>query len=116
MLRLMTISLCLSLSAGGALAQDCSPIRFGSGESGALVDGVLPAEGRDCYTLDVRRGQRVTIALVGGSDNVAVTVLDVGDARESFDFAAPSNRVEFLVFQLMRSVTTADYSLHIQVQ
>ena len=102
--------------ASGAYAQDCQPIRFATGESGAFVDGVLPAEGRDCYTLDVRRGQNVTVDVVGGSENVAVSVIDVGDARRSFAFAAPSNRVEFIVFQLMRSVTDADYSLLIQAK
>ncbi len=104
------------LAASGACAQDCQPIRFMPGESGAFIDGVLPAEGRDCYTLDVRRGQNVTVEVVGGSENVALTVVDVGDARRSFGFAAPSDRVEFLVFQLMRSATDADYSLLVQVQ
>lgn len=106
----------LACLATGAHAQNCQPIRFNPGESGALIDGILPAEGRDCYTLDVRRGQNVYIGVVGGSENVAVSVLDVGDARRTFDFAAPSDRVEFLVFQLMRSASDADYSLHIQVQ
>lgn len=115
MYRIVSIPALIFL-ATGAHAQDCQPIRFTPGESGAFVDGVLPAEGRDCYTLDVRRGQNVHIGVVGGSENVAVSVLDVGDARRSFDFAAPSGRVEFLVFQLMRSVTDADYSLHVQVQ
>lgn len=115
-MRRIVSAVALIVLATGAHAQDCQPIRFNPGESGALIDGVLPAEGRDCYTLDVRQGQNVFIEVVGGSENVAVSVLDVGDARRSFDFAAPSGRVEFLVFQLMRSVTDADYSLHIQVQ
>lgn len=115
MMRIASI-LAPAFLATAVHAQDCQPIRFSPGESGAFVDGVLPAEGRDCYTLDVRQGQNVSIEVVGGSENVAVSVLDVGDARRSFDFAAPSGRVEFLVFQLMRSVTDADYSLHIQVQ
>ena len=115
-MRRIGSALALIFLATGVHAQDCRPVRFNPGESGAFVDGLLPAEGRDCYTLDVRRGQNVFIEVVGGSENVAVSVLDMGDARRSFDFAAPADRVEFLVFQLMRSVTDADYSLLIKVQ
>lgn len=108
------------LLASGAAAQECTPIRFKAGESGALVDGVLPPEegpnagGPDCYSLDVRKGQPISVEVVGGSENVVISVLDVGDARRRFDFRAPSSRVEFIVFQLSRSAREADYSLLVQ--
>lgn len=106
----------IALTTTAAQAQDCTPVQFNPGESGAFVDGVIAAEGRKCYTLDVRKGQNIHIGLVGGSQNIAISVIGVGDARQSFDFAAPANRVEFLVFQLMRSVTDADYSLLVKAQ
>ena len=100
-----------------AAAQDCKPIRFAPGDDGAFIDDVLPPKvpdgsgGPRCYSLDVRKGQRVSVEVVGGDENVAVSVIDVGDARRSFDFVAPSSRVEFIVFQLLPSPEEADYSL-----
>lgn len=109
--------LAAALLATAAAAQDCTPIRFDAGHSGAFVDGVLPPKiptestGPLCYSLDVRKGQQMSIQVVGGDENVAVSVIDVGDARRFFEFAAPSSRVEFLVFQLLPSPNEASYSL-----
>lgn len=111
---LMAAALAGGLATGSA-AQTCQEVRFNPGESGAFIDGIVQPEQRNCYSMSVRKGQKVFIGRVGGDKNVAITVIDVGDARESFEFAAPSSRVEFLVFQLFRSATPSDYSLHIQV-
>lgn len=111
------LALCLLVLSGiGATAQTCEPVRFAKGESGVHIMGTVQPEARQCFSLAVRKGQRVTIDRAGSDENIAITVIGEGDARASFDFAASSNRVEFLVFQLFRSATPADYGVSVQVR
>ncbi|WP_207471940.1 hypothetical protein [Paracoccus fontiphilus] len=110
----------LALVAVQAHAQDCQPIRFAPGDNGALIEGVLPpkdpfvAVEPSCFSLDVRAGQRVIVA-VEGDDNAVATISGAGDARQAFDFLAPSNFLEILLFQLFPSPSEAPYALTVQV-
>ncbi|AUH33452.1 hypothetical protein [Paracoccus tegillarcae] len=110
------VALMFCLFAVGAQAQTCTAVKFNPGESGAYVQGNLPPESLDCYTLAVRPGQNVFIEVVVGGENVAITVVDVADARRRFDFAAPSSSVEFRVFQMFRSARAEDYAILVQVE
>lgn len=107
--------------ASAASAQSCDPLRFSPGESGVSLDGVLPpkdpfqATEPPCFSLAVRQGQRVSI-VVEGDKNVVVTVPGAGDARQVFEFAAPSNLVEILLFQLFPSPREAPYTLTVRVE
>lgn len=115
---LLLASICL---ASAAAAQTCEPLRFPPGESGARLDGILPpkdpvrATEPPCFSLAVRQGQRVSI-VVEGDKNVVVTVPGAGDARQVFDFAAPSNLIEILLFQLFPSTREARYTLIVRVE
>lgn len=110
----------LALVAVQAHAQDCQPIRFAPGDNGALIEGVLPSKDPSvaaepfCFSLEVRAGQRVIVA-VEGDENAVATISGAGDARKAFDFPAPSDHLEILLFQLFPSPSEAPYALTVQV-
>lgn len=117
----VTLFLASIFLASAAIAQTCEPLHFALGESGARLDGILPpkdpvqATEPPCFSLAVRQGQRVSI-VVEGDKNVVVTVPGAGDARQVFDFAAPSNLVEMMLFQLFPSPREARYTLIVRVE
>lgn len=102
-------------------AQTCEPINFAAGESSARIDGVLPPKNPSdatepaCLSLAVRQGQYVTVS-IEGDENVVASIPGVGDARQLFDFAAPSDLVELLMFQLFPSPREASFSLTVRVE
>ena len=117
MLKLL-LPLLFITTASAAAAQDCTPIKFETGASGAYIDGILPPKLPDdasykpvCYSVDVRKGQPMFVDVIGGGENVVVSVIGVGDARRFIEFAAPTSRVEFIVFHLFPTPREENYSL-----
>lgn len=116
-MRILPIALVAGLMAGqAASAQDCTPISFDPGSSGAYVDDTVPAEGGLCYTLSVRPGQQAHVGIVGGDDNVAVSVWDIADNRRNIDFVTTSDLHTIYVHQTLRSPRAEAFSMLIQVR
>jgi hypothetical protein len=83
-------------------AAPCTAIHFGPGTSLATIQGTAPAntDGSQaiCYTLAVRPGRTVDIALTG--PNVGMTVSGVGDMRDHFHFVAAQRPYTLAVGQV----------------
>lgn len=112
---LLTLA-CAAWSPQVAVAEDCTPIRFEPGQSGATVDGLAPAEGVRCYSLAVRPGQQAHVGIVAGDEGVAVSVSDVADNRRSVDFVTAAQRYELYVHQTFRAPAAVPFSMLVQVQ
>ena len=119
-MRLVSLFLIVFFSTSAANAQhdpNCpvTEVRFPKGSSGTVISGMVPAEGILCFDLNVREGQRVTMQVIEGR-NTIFSVYDVSDAQRDLEFAAPSNRVQFLVGQLMRAVNPQQFRIEIAVR
>lgn len=99
-----------------ALAQDCTEIRFQPGTSGAVVEGIAPAEGQQCFSLSVGAGQQAHVGIVSGDPGIGVTVSGVADNRRSLDFLTEAGRYELYVHQTFRAVKSEPFSMQVQVR
>lgn len=109
----LLLAACLPQVAG---AGDCTPIRFEPGRSGALVEGLAPAEGVRCYSLSVSPGQQAHVGIVEGDEGVAVSVPGVADNRRSVDFMTEAEHYELYVHQTFRAPAPVPFTMQVQVQ
>lgn len=106
----------LSLLATPAAAQECQPIRFAPGETGAFVEGQAPAEGSTCYSLDLRPGQTLFAEIVAGQADIAITIPGVGDNRGTFNFVTQRSQYELWVHQTFRAVAPAPFTMLVKIE
>ena len=60
-----TLLLPLCVSAGAEAQQNCTPIKFGQGQSSAIVKGIARNENPfACYTLTTGRGRTATVSIL----------------------------------------------------
>ena len=60
-----TLLLPLCASAGAPAQQNCTPIKFGQGQSSAIVKGIARNENPfACYTLTTGRGRTATVSIL----------------------------------------------------
>ncbi|SDD75338.1 hypothetical protein SAMN05421538_102351 [Paracoccus isoporae] len=111
----LKFALLLSFLATPAMAQDCSPIRFAPGESGAFVKGDAPAEGSACYSIDLRPGQKFFAEIVTGQADIAISIPGIGDNRNTFSFVTQQSRYELWVHQTFRAVEDAPFTMLVRV-
>lgn len=119
-MRGVLLFLVVFFSTGAANAEhdpNCpvTEVRFPKGSSGTVISGMVPVEENLCFDLNVRKGQHVVMRVIEGS-NTIFSVYDVQDAQNTLDFAAPSNRIQFLVGQLMRTVNPQQFRIEITVR
>ncbi|MFV0302438.1 MAG: hypothetical protein ACK5IP_16480 [Paracoccus sp. (in: a-proteobacteria)] len=96
-------------------AQDCAPIRFARGSSGAEVQGVVQPESQVCHSIEVAVGQQMRLSVTGSAADLAFTVIDEADNRSELSFTTRQTRYEILVHQTFRSVAPASYVLSVAV-
>ena len=109
MLRLAVLVLCLPAAT---LAQTCTPVVFPAGYTSGMLEGLAPADGVICYTLDMRAHDN-NLALSVTGRNVAFSWFDALNGEDGQTAAAfvPEGNVEVRVFQLFLAVEPEPYRL-----
>ncbi|WBU57822.1 hypothetical protein [Paracoccus sediminicola] len=105
-----------TLLATAAAAQDCETIRFSPGETGAFVEGQAPAEGSQCFSVDLRPGQNFFAEIVAGQEDIAISIPGIGDNRGRFEFVADASRYELWVHQTFRAVQAAPFTMLVKIE
>lgn len=84
------------------------------GQSSATIHGIAPPEDTICYSFAARAGQTARPRITG--NNMIIPVVDIGDARTSWTFTTKAQTYEFVVGQLMRSVTPERYTVTLSIR
>ncbi|MDY8110792.1 hypothetical protein U0C82_16750 [Fulvimarina sp. 2208YS6-2-32] len=104
-----------------AARENCTPLKFETGATSAVVRGVAPPEDpRDplpsgiCYSIDVGDGQTARIRF-RSDGNVAVTVPGVGDMREDLEFKTRRGTYRLEVWQLSPTTSEVPFEMRVEV-
>lgn len=83
---LVALVLGVVIPIGASQAGVNRPIRFASGASSGSVEGTVIRGDRDVYTLDARKGQRMTVTITSEEDNAVFQLYPPG-SEEGLDGA-----------------------------